>query len=367
MKQRIWIVILILLYFHSFLISSKKKRMKSLKVNNYPFYIYYDGAHPLNHYSSSGWMGDCSDLSLNDQYRKTRFSGKNCIKIAYSAKRSQTHGWAGIYWQNPTFNWGYLKYYPSGYDLKKAKKLFFYAKGSKGNEFIGVKMGGIKGDAPDSTEGNKMAFLKLKKYWKLYEIDLKGLDLSYIIGGYCIVFDYQNNPDGCTVYLDDLYYYDKDVPHSVIQKFNTIQSTNLSRRENKITIAVLDFKNRTKVWDLDYLSKTISEEISRYFLKKKDIWIIDINKVNYYIKVITKNISGYKLSPELFTKEVLNVDYIVQGEFKGRKDIITINASITCNNKKKKVIKKTVQGKVDKSIFLIFEDLARSLEKYIEK
>ena len=46
----------------------------------------------------------------------------------------------------------------------------------------------------------------LSNEWKKYEIDLKGLDLSYISGGFCFIIKRTENPDGCVFYLDDIRY-----------------------------------------------------------------------------------------------------------------------------------------------------------------
>ena len=35
------------------------------------------------------------------------------------------------------------------------------------------------------------------------------MDLSFIIGGFCVVMSGDGNPDGCTIYLDEVYYTDK--------------------------------------------------------------------------------------------------------------------------------------------------------------
>jgi hypothetical protein len=46
----------------------------------------------------------------------------------------------------------------------------------------------------------------LEKTWKQYEIDLKGKDLSYIIGGFCWAGNLDGNPDGAVFYLDEIRY-----------------------------------------------------------------------------------------------------------------------------------------------------------------
>jgi hypothetical protein len=46
----------------------------------------------------------------------------------------------------------------------------------------------------------------LNKEWTQYAIDLKGKDLSYIIGGFCWSTNIDNNPEGVIFYLDEIKY-----------------------------------------------------------------------------------------------------------------------------------------------------------------
>ncbi|MBN1899319.1 MAG: hypothetical protein JW827_11125 [Spirochaetes bacterium] len=184
--------------------------LKGIKIKKFPFYIYTDAFNRENHYIPSGWMGDYGDIKIQQKWTKDAQSGQSCFQIKYTAERKQGAGWAGIYWQNPPNNWGTSK---GGYDVTGAKKLFFYARGEKGDELVEFKMGGITGQYSDSSSGTTGP-VELTKDWKLYEIDLADLDLSYISGGFCVVFSGQMNPDGCTFYMDECYYSDSDKPLS---------------------------------------------------------------------------------------------------------------------------------------------------------
>lgn len=176
--------------------------LKGTKVKKMPFYVYTDSFHKKNHYIPSGWMGDYGDIKYNDKWKKKPKTGKSCIQVKYTAERKQGAGWAGMYWQNPANNWGTSL---GGYDLTGAKKLFFYARGAKGGEIIEFKMGGITGQYSDSA-ASTTGSVELTKKWKLYEIDLEGLDLTFINGGFCVVFSSSANPDGCTFFIDEIYY-----------------------------------------------------------------------------------------------------------------------------------------------------------------
>jgi hypothetical protein len=167
------------------------------------FAVYIDRFNVKNHYVPSGYMGDYGDIAVDDGCKINPENGKTCIKITYTAKGSQGAGWMGIYWQNPANNWGSQM---GGFDLTGYKKLEFWAKGDKGGEVISeFKMGGITGTYPDS-DSTSIGPITLTPEWKKYEIDLKGLDLSYISGGLELSASSKDNPQGFVIYLDDIKY-----------------------------------------------------------------------------------------------------------------------------------------------------------------
>ncbi|MCS7185240.1 MAG: hypothetical protein NZ870_04900 [bacterium] len=167
------------------------------------FYVYKNSSD-RSFYAPSGWMGDYGDIKMDTNCKDNPKSEPTCIKFTYTAKGSQGAGWAGVYWQNPANNWGSLD---GGYNLVGAKKLTFWARGEKGGEVISdFKMGGIfQGEYPDSGSAS-IGTIVLTKEWKQYTINLKGVDLSYIIGGFCWVATKNDNPSGMTFYLDDIQY-----------------------------------------------------------------------------------------------------------------------------------------------------------------
>jgi hypothetical protein len=148
-------------------------------------------------------MGDWGDIKLNDKSMDNPHSGTYCVSVEYVPKRTQGAGWIGIFWQNPANNWGSKK---AGFDLTGATKLTFWARGAKGGEIISeFKMGGITGEFSD-TDSAGIGPAMLKNEWQKYEIDLKGKDLSHIIGGFCFSANADDNPDGFIIYLDDIIY-----------------------------------------------------------------------------------------------------------------------------------------------------------------
>ncbi len=172
-------------------------------IESMPFYVYSDYMETTNHFYPTGWMGDYSDIDMNEQWTENTHSGSTCIKVVYSAE-SQQKFWAGVYWQNPPNNWGVVD---GGFNLSNATKLSFWARGENGGERVQFKMGGIAGQHPDSAVMSA-GTLTLSDNWEKYEIDLTGRDLSYISGGFVWVAKGEAgyNPEGCTFYLDDIVY-----------------------------------------------------------------------------------------------------------------------------------------------------------------
>jgi hypothetical protein len=85
--------------------------------------------------------------------------------------------------------------------------LTFWVKGETGGEEAEFKVGGIDGNAryPDSIQPSvSTGIITLTSDWKQYTINLSGQDLSHVIGGFCWTTNTNQNPDGATVFLDDI-------------------------------------------------------------------------------------------------------------------------------------------------------------------
>ncbi len=155
-------------------------------------------------FSPSGWMGDWGDIVLDDAFTNNYHSEPTCIKIIYSAVRSQGKGWAGIYWLYPDKNWGDR---PEGQDLTGVTALTFWARGEKGGEKAEFKVGGITGKYLDSIQPPvSTGIVVLSDRYQQYTINLAGKKLSHVIGGFCWVTSKSQNPYGCIIYLDDIKY-----------------------------------------------------------------------------------------------------------------------------------------------------------------
>ncbi len=182
-----------------------------------PLYVYKDGCSPLNGFFSSGWMGELATLVKPDTLVEPveiidelctdyPYSGETCIQITYTPSPGE---WGGIYWQFPVNNWGQ---YP-GYDLYNSVmgcdtiKFSFWVRGKSGGEKAEFKTGGLgnfESNYQDSYGPFSNGVITLTKQWEKYTIDLTGSDLSMIIGGFSWVTNHEQNPNGCTIYLDDI-------------------------------------------------------------------------------------------------------------------------------------------------------------------
>ena len=173
-----------------------------------PCFVYKDAYSPENRFIPSGWMGDLENWHgdpqevIDEAWSDNPQSGDTCIRIKYTPG---AEGWGGIYWQFPKNNWGDLP----GYNLSGALKVVFWARGENGTEKAEFKTGGIKvrgkkfkdSFGPVTTDP---PLIKLTKEWKEYNISLGEEDLSMVIGGFCWVTNRDQNPKGCTIYLDNI-------------------------------------------------------------------------------------------------------------------------------------------------------------------
>ncbi len=164
--------------------------------------IYTDKGNRKGHYVASGYMGD-NDLSLSGAYIPTQNAQGPALKVEYRAKGAK--GWSGLYWQDPANNWATIAG-RSGYDLRGAARLTFWAKGEKGGERVReFRIGGIVGKYPDSDIAS-LKDVRLSDSWKQYTIDLTGKDLRHVIGGFGFLLNKNENPRGAVFYLNDIIY-----------------------------------------------------------------------------------------------------------------------------------------------------------------
>ena len=178
-----------------------------------PFYVYEDSQSMCNHFAPSV-AGNFADMTLDTAWTGAPYRGTTAISVTYSAQPNNGEGWAGIYWQEPEENWGNID---GGFDLSWANKLTLRAKGAIGGERVQFTVGGIHDENapyPDSLQtGISTGFIELTNTWQEYTINLRGQDLSRVIGGFSLTTDQCANPDGATFYLDDIAFeFDPDLP-----------------------------------------------------------------------------------------------------------------------------------------------------------
>gem|GEM_PF-2576563 len=136
------------------------------------------------------WMGDIASIDLDENYQFD-YERRNVIRIAYSPRGDQ--GWAGISWQTPEDNWDN--------NISCATKLTFWARGEEGQEVAEFKMEDVRGDYSYSTSIGKIV---LSREWEQFEIDLRGINLARVVGGFVWVTSDHWNPYGAVIYLDDI-------------------------------------------------------------------------------------------------------------------------------------------------------------------
>jgi len=178
----------------------------------WPFYVYRDLEGP---HRPTGFFGDASALTFNDQDFAAPGEGFNDIRIDYDAANSP-NGFAGVYWQNPGGNFGTIT--NGGYNLTGATNISFMAKSSVAGTKVQFIIGGIPGTWQtsfrfgDSLRVTPTAVTSLTTAWKTYNISLQGLDLSRVVGGFSFVITKANNPTGGTIFLDNIKYDNGTVP-----------------------------------------------------------------------------------------------------------------------------------------------------------
>jgi len=188
-------------------------------ITTLPTYIYKDGCSPENKFQASGWMGELADLAggdstyfnpfeiIDESCADNPYSAETCIRISYTP--SVEGKWAGIYWQFPINNWGF---YP-GYDFSNSINendtitLSFWVRGKNGGEKANFRTGGINNpnlSYRDSYGPVETGFVTLTSEWEKYSLDLTGREFNMVIGGFCWVSSFEQNPNEATIYLDEI-------------------------------------------------------------------------------------------------------------------------------------------------------------------
>ncbi|NCC53029.1 MAG: hypothetical protein EOM20_17705 [Spartobacteria bacterium] len=169
-------------------------------VHTFPFVLYDEcDATGIIPYAPTGWMGYAAGIERDDCCEFEPYAGRTCIKIHCARSRK----WYGIVWQDPPGDWGDT---PGGWDLRKARKLTFWAKGAVGGERIEFGFGvlGKDKDYPDSIKGKTKVF-ELTPEWTQYTI-FAGGDRRCIKTGFS--WSARGQETDFTFYLDNIQYED---------------------------------------------------------------------------------------------------------------------------------------------------------------
>lgn len=204
------------------------------------FDVYTDIGAAGNHFVMLGKIG--GGVTIDPESTENPHVGATCVRCTFE---NTGEDWGGWYFMNgiledqqtaPKPNWGdtccacatceECSKCNAGVDLAGSSTLSFWARGQQGGEKIEFYLGGIGRDpntgeptalCPDSsprhptlgtlclyspTLGKEVC--ELTADWQMYTIDLTGLDLSYVLGGFAWVASALNNPDGAVFYLDNI-------------------------------------------------------------------------------------------------------------------------------------------------------------------
>ena len=201
------------------------------------FGVYTDADAGGNHFAPGGYFNGAAGLKINTRWTENPYSGTSCIQVLWDG----TPGNDGLLWNGLLFEEprGYLgQLTGNGYDLTGATALTFQARTDEPGLKVQFGMGHV-----NDASGEKKQWFKLGLDWKKYEIDLKGLDLSNIHGGFLFAANSDNDPDpdGTVFYIDDITYHliRPNVVH-LLPSFITVTDTDTFDIENKNLATIYD-------------------------------------------------------------------------------------------------------------------------------
>jgi hypothetical protein len=169
------------------------------------WYVYRDAGAKENHGEWTNWMpgGSRKLIKVNVQDSADPESGSTCVRVDITWAPPS---WCGIAVSSADEYWGEKP--GPGYDLRRAKKLVFSARGAKGGEILHAKVA-IAGDKPFGDTATVPAVLRdvtLKNTWERFELDVSKMRRDRVITPFCIVTNQDLNPENVTVFLDNIYF-----------------------------------------------------------------------------------------------------------------------------------------------------------------
>jgi hypothetical protein len=201
------------------------------------FSVYTDADAGGNHFAPSGYYNGTTSLEINTRWTENPYSGTSCIQVVWDGTPGNDGWlWNGLLFEEPQGYLGQLT--GNGYSLTGATTLTFWARTNEPGLKVQFGMGHV-----NDASGEKKQWFELGLYWKKYEIDLTGLDLSNIHGGFLFVVNNDNDPapDGTTFYLDEIQY---DIARSdalrLLPSFITVTDTDPFDIKNKNLATIYD-------------------------------------------------------------------------------------------------------------------------------
>ncbi|MFH0953807.1 MAG: hypothetical protein V1873_05720 [Verrucomicrobiota bacterium] len=161
-----------------------------------PFVVYSDGGLKET-YAATGRLGNKGALQFDTSWDLAPHSGMTCIYVRYE----DAADWVTVAWQHPGHNWGD---YPGGFDLSKARKLTFWAKGESGSERVEFMVGMEQAQNAVSRDSLRAStgVIRLQKEWKKYSLSIEKLDRTRLITGFLFRIEGQGKP--VVFCLDDI-------------------------------------------------------------------------------------------------------------------------------------------------------------------
>jgi eight-cysteine-cluster-containing protein len=220
------------------------------------FYVYADADSGGNHFYPSGFYNGSGTNEVSTRWTDNPHSGSSCIRVQWTGgPGSDGLLWNGVLFEAPE---GFLNTLNgAGYDLTGAKTLSFWARSDEPG--LKVEFGfGCIGD----PSGEHKKWYGLTNSWQKIEIDLTGINLTNVHGGFLFSLNNPNDPDpaGATFYLDDIKYnLSKPDQLRLIRSFTTVTDTEDFDIRSKNLAALYD--NALAI--LAYLDRGKEDDIRR--------------------------------------------------------------------------------------------------------
>lgn len=257
------------------------------------FPVYDDVSSAGNHFHAYGKIpSDAAAVTMDGSWADAPHSGATAIRCDFRVEGSN---FGGFFMQNgvltgaataPIPNFGTVP--NAGINLVGAISLTFWVRGARGGERIdffvaGVGRNGETGQPlpntpyPDSSPRWPAlgSLYTLTTAWQSVSIDVTGLDLSYVLGGFAWVASARDNPTGATFFLDDIQFNLSPARVSArlneprfIRSYVTLQLQPDPFDANPDDDIDLVFRNTAFAYDnalalLAYLARGTSEDVAR--------------------------------------------------------------------------------------------------------